>query len=597
MQTAAAEKRRAAEKGETAMIWKHTFGTPERFVPTAFAPAPKTAVETMPDGIAAKFGFSASARGAKLTLPLGAKTEIYGFGLQLKELNHAGNKITVRCNADPRSRSGDSHAPVPFFVTNEGWGLYVDTARNAAFYCGSEKNRGLTSADFEAFAESEFIDNTRDLYAEKTHEYAALTVEIPVAQGVDVYYITGSRIVDIVAQYNLLSGSGCLPPDWGFGPFYRCCGRFDETEALAMAESLRAQRIPCDVFGLEPGWQTRVYSCSYLWSEKFRNHEETLKKLRGMGYRVNLWEHFFVHPTAPVFDALLPYSADYYVWHGLVPDLSFAEARAIYAAHQKTLVDEGVAGFKVDECDGSDFTGGWSYPDCAAFPSGMDGEQYHHLAGTLGAKTLLQATGPDTYGEIRAGGALFASYPYALYSDLYDFDDFLTGVINAGYAGLLWAPEVRQCETKEDLIRRIQLVAFSAQCLVNAWNYDHFPWLDFDAADEVREMFETRMRLTPYLRRIFTRYRDTGVPPIRALNCDYENPQHLSDEYIFGDMIVAPLRPGESRREVWLPDGDWVGFFDGKPYTGGLHITETEKIPVYYRADDPPETEEARQHH
>ena len=564
------------------MIYKKTFGTPEAFVPTAFAPAPKAAVEEMPAEIAEKFGFSVSARGTKLTLPLGANTEIYGFGLQMKEINHAGKKVTVRCNADPKAPGGDSHAPVPFFVTNEGWGMYVDTARNAVFYCGNERNRGLTAADFEAFAESEFVDNTRDLYAEKTHEFSTLTVEIPMAQGADVYYFTGDRIVDLVAQYNLLSGGGCLPPDWGLGPYYRCCGRFNEDEVLEMAQSIRSQRIPCDVLGLEPGWQTRVYSCSYLWSEKFKNHKETLRKLREMGFRVNLWEHFFVHPTAPVFDALLPYSADYYVWHGLVPDFSIPQAREIYAAHQKTLVNEGVSGFKVDECDGSDFSGGWSYPDCARFPSGMDGELYHHLAGTLGAQTLLLATGADTFGEIRAGGALFASYPYSLYSDLYDFNDYLTGVINAGYAGLLWSPEVRQCRDKSDLVRRIQLVTFSAHCLVNAWNYDHQPWLDFDAADEVREMFETRQRLKPYLKEMFTRYRDTGVPPIRALNCDYNDACHLEDEYLFGDMIVAPLKPGETEREVWLPEGEWIGFFDGKAYEGGLHTTATEKIPVYY---------------
>ena len=580
------------------MVYKHTFGTPERFVPTAFAPEPKIAVEEMPAALAERFGFSVSARGAKLTLPLGAKTEIYGFGLQMKELNHAGNKVALRCNADPKAPGGDSHAPVPFFVTNEGWGMFADTARSAVFYCGNELNRGLTSADFEAFCESEFIDNTRDLYAEKTHENSTLTVEIPVAQGVDVYWFTGEKIVDLVAQYNLLSGGGCLPPDWGLGPFYRCCGRFNEDEALEMAQSIRDQKIPCDVYGLEPGWQTRVYSCSYLWSEKFSHHRETLARLKEMGYKVNLWEHFFVHPTAPVFDALLPYSADYYVWHGLVPDFSFPQAREIYAAHQKTLVDEGVYGFKVDECDGSDFTGGWSYPDCAVFPSGMDGEQYHHLAGALGARTLLQATGDTpTYGEIRAAGALFASYPYALYSDLYDFDDFLTGVINAGYAGLLWSPEVRRCASKSDLVRRIQLTTFSVQCLVNAWNYDRLPWLDYDAADEVRGMFETRMRLTTYLREAFRRYRDTGVPPVRALNCDYDDVQHLNDEYIFGDMIVAPLRPGETEREVWLPDGEWVGFFDGKPYSGGLHRAATDKIPVYYKKGNAPVLDDITQYH
>ncbi|MBQ7637945.1 MAG: glycoside hydrolase [Clostridia bacterium] len=578
------------------MIYKKTFGTPERFVPTAFAPEPKAEIALMPDEIAEKIAFSAGKRGVKLTLALEGDTAVYGFGLQMKEINHRGNKITLRCNADPSSRTGDSHAPVPFFVTDKGWGMYVDTARNAVFYCGSELNRGLKAADFEEYAESEFVDNTRDLYADKTRENAALTIEVPLAEGVDVYYFTGESILDIVSQYNMLGGGGCLPPDWGLGNFYRCCGRFNEDEVLEMAKSIRDQRIPCDMLGLEPGWQTRVYSCSYVWSEKFPHHKELLQKLTDMGYKVNLWEHFFVHPTAPVFDALLPFSADYYVWHGLVPDLSIQEAQDIYASHQRTLVEEGVYGFKVDECDGSDFTGGWSYPDCAVFPSGMDGEQFHHLAGMLGAQTLLKAMGErETYSEIRAMGALCSSYPFVLYSDLYDFDDYLRAVINSGFSGLLWSPEVRQCSSKSDLVRRIQLVAFSAQSLVNAWNYDHQPWLDFEAANEVREMFEMRMRLVPYIRKAFIRYKEKGVPPVRSLVCDYENARHIEDEFIFGDMIVAPIRPEENEREVWLPEGEWVMLFDKKEYAGGTFNISTDKIPVFYRKGKEPETAEVTQ--
>jgi alpha-glucosidase (family GH31 glycosyl hydrolase) len=40
---------------------------------------------------------------------------------------------------------------------------------------------------------------------------------------------------------------------------------------------------------------------------------------------------------------------------------------------------------------------------------------------------------------------------------------------------------------------------------------------------------------------------------------------------------------------VWLPAGEWIGYFDGKTYTGGLHTAETEKIPVYYRKGEAPE--------
>ena len=123
-------------------IYKLTLGTPEKFVPSRFAPAQKVPVREISAKDAPEIKFSVSHRGCRIVFPLSQTARIYGFGLQLKAFNHRGNKITCRVNADPRSASGDSHAPVPFFVTDEGWGMYVDTARNAVFQCGSELNTG-----------------------------------------------------------------------------------------------------------------------------------------------------------------------------------------------------------------------------------------------------------------------------------------------------------------------------------------------------------------------------------------------------------------------------------------------------------------------
>ena len=175
-----------------------------------------------------------------------------------------------------------------------------------------------------------------------------------------------------------------------------------------------------------------------------------------------IWQHAFVHPESPIHDELKPYSGNYTVWKGLVPDFSMPEARAIFAKQQKTLVDIGVDGFKLDECDSSDNTGSWSFPLHAEFPSGLDGEQYHSLFGTLYAKTILDALGDTpTLSEIRQMGALGAPYPFVLYSDLYDHKDFLRGVANSGFSGILWTPEFRDapdrdvCTTASDTAVRL----------------------------------------------------------------------------------------------------------------------------------------------
>lgn len=48
------------------------------------------------------------------------------------------------------------------------------------------------------------------------------------------------------------------------------------------------------------------------------------------------------------------------------------------------LIDKGVTGFKLDECDNSDYNpSNWSFPDASPFPSGMDGEQMHRAIDVL----------------------------------------------------------------------------------------------------------------------------------------------------------------------------------------------------------------------
>ncbi|MGI6497016.1 MAG: TIM-barrel domain-containing protein [Kiritimatiellia bacterium] len=577
-------------------ICRLRFGTPEPFVPTRFAPPPKIALSEEAPDVAKTIRFSVSERGTRLTMPIRAQAGVYGFGLQLKGFQHRGTKKRLCVNADPRSNSGDSHAPAPFFATTEGFGLYVDTARTATVYCGL-KRRPPAGGEAAQGGRHGFTTDLDELYAVRVDDAERdLVVEIPVAKGVDLYVITGESILDIVSQYNLLSGGGCLPPLWGLGNFYRCGLKFDAPKVLAMARRFRELDIPCDVIGLEPGWQTTAYSSSYVWDPvRFPDPAATLAELKRLGFHVNLWQHAFTHPSSPLYPGLLPYSGDTLVWNGLVPDFATEEARRLFADYQKqTLVDIGVDGVKLDECDGSDFTGSWSFPDCASFPSGLDGEQYHALFGTLYAQTALRALeGRPTLSEIRNLGALAASYPFVLYSDLYEHRDFVTGVVNAGFSGLLWTPEVRDASSARDLVRRVQCVVFSAHSLVNAWYLEEMPWVALQCTGEIRRLLRIRMQLIPYLYAAFADYRDTGKPPVRALVCDYQDQPEswdVDDEYLLGDSllvapILAPAKPDDpsEEREVWLPEGEWHDFFTGAGYAGGKHRVKTGDIPVFVK--------------
>ncbi len=255
-------------------------------------------------------------------------------------------------------------------------------------------------------------------------------------------------------------------------------------------------------------------------------------------------------------------------------------------------VERGASGYKMDECDNSDFIRSpWSFPEISSFPSGLDGEQMHCAFGRLYQQTLqgvFDERDQRTYGQVRSSWSLAAALPYVLYSDLYDHKSFIRGVVTSGFSGLLWCPEVRHAVSAEDLIRRIQAVVFSPQALVNAWYIKNPPWeqwiRDENNADRlhedrervteiVRRLFELRMRFLPYLYSSFVTYHRTGLPPFRALVMDDPadaNLWNVGDAYMMGDrVLVAPVVAGVTERDLYLPKGAWRDFETGERYEGG----------------------------
>jgi len=575
-------------------IWKFTFGTPERLTPqsTRLIPPDTTAIQHLPNVNSCPLTVTSdiNERGVIISMPLKEGEYLYGLGLQFQSFQQRGLKKKLRVNADPVIDSGDSHAPVPFFVSTAGYGVAAkpDNAKE-----GTAGWNGLNNGDRYGLGDD-----------------SAVLIEVPVAKGVDVYIFGGPSLLNAVQRYNLFSGGGVVPPRWGLGFWYRVESNLTQEEVKGMGNYFRHSKIPCDVLGLEPHWQTHAYSCSYVWSNNFPNPAQMLSDLKEAHFRVNLWEHAFVHPSAPFHDALIPYSGDYLVWDGLVPDFLQKEARNIFGAfHKKEHVDIGVSGYKADECDNSDFTRNWSFPELSRFPSGADGEQMHSLFGLRYQDTLLSAfnqKGVPTYGLVRSSGALAAPYPFVLYSDLYNHRTFIHAVAQSGFTGLLWTPEVRDANSNEDLIRRLQSVIFSPIAMVNAWYLKNAPWKQIEREAnnkgqfaegwqqleaQCRAIIELRMQLIPYLHAAFVKYKKEGIPPFRALVMDYPNDEavrDISDQFLVGDnMLVAPVVEGEKSRKIYLPEGDWFHYWSHQQYSGKKEYdieVPLEEIPVFVRS-------------
>jgi alpha-D-xyloside xylohydrolase len=202
--------------------------------------------------------------------------------------------------------------------------------------------------------------------------------------------------------------------------------------------------------------------------------------------------------------------------------------------------------------------------------------------------------------------------PYVIYNDYYDHHDFITALINSGFAGVLWTPEVRASKTAEEWLRRFQSNIFSPMAMINAWASGTKPWTFPEVAEQVKQMANLRMQMMPYWYSEFAKYHFQGIPPFRAMDLEpgfkvvevakstsnkkvnlEENPyedvsaKEIKDQYMAGEnILVAPMFTGQTSRTVILPKGKWYDFYTGKLAGDGQVITVTpglDKIPVFVK--------------
>jgi alpha-D-xyloside xylohydrolase len=592
-------------------IYRLRYGKPEKNTPLKFRTAPVAAQSLTKlgdkDFPLGGIQFTQTDHGCTLELPLSEGEDLYGLGLNTHSFALNGRRSWVVPSDNPEADTNESHAPEPFYVSTKGYAVYVDTARFASFSVGNVdrvSNRAVTT-------NSKVATSTEELYGARPEGHGTVLVDIPSARGVDVYIFAGPSPLESVQRYILFSGGGAVPPLWGLGVAYRAKGDFSASQAQALAKRFRKDDIPCDIFGVEPGWQTQTYSSSFVWNkDRFPDPNGFIDGMHRDGFKLSFWEHPFTHPTSPIYNALKPYAGNYRVWNGLVPDFATAGGRKVFLGQQnESLFRKGVDSVKIDEVDHQPFKPSpWSFPEATSFPSGLDGETMHSLIGNLAGQTMLEpfrSKNLRTWGLIRQEGAVSASLPYVVYSDSYDFKSYVRGMVKSGFGGHLWTPEVRDATDTADLIRRTQAVIFSPYAMVNCWYMGIPPWRQIDAAKankgiempeaeettkRVRELFRLRMSLVPYLYSAFNQYRELGTPPTRALVLDYPTDpvaRKIDDEFMIGpSLLVAPIISG-TKRSVYLPKGTWYDFFTGTPYSGGRAIDVErglDSMPIFVKA-------------
>lgn len=535
--------------------------------------------------------------------PLDKNEKIFGLGLNFKTVEQRGRVMRLHVDHYGGVDNGRTHAPVPFFVSSKGYGALINSARYIDVWVGTgvrqdSKNPPMVrdrNTD-PKWTASPYSDN--------------LEILVP-AEGVEIVLFSGKTMLDVVRRYNLYAGGGCLPPKWGLGFWHRVPSLFTDKQIEQEVREFINKGFPLSVIGLEPGWMTSAYPCTYEWdTTRFVNPRVFVEKLKKYNIQTNVWMNPYVSPHGELYNKIQPYTGSHTVWCGTVPDYTLSEAQKILVDHFKEhQLDIGVSGYKMDENDGYD---SWLWPDIATFPSGISGEQMRQIYGAIMQKVTTQMYKDDnkrTYGLVRSANAGTTSFPYVLYNDYYNHRDFITALVNSSFIGVLWTPEVRASQSSEEWLRRMQTVCFSPLAMLNAWADGTKPWSFPDVADNVNKIAILRMQLIPYLYTAFADYAFKGIPPIRAMNLEdgynfdealsqvafdgTDNPYALAikkevkDQFMVGrSLLVAPLFAGEKERKVVLPAGKWYDFYTGDFVGEGEIITTDpglDKIPVYVK--------------
>ena len=385
-----------------------------------------------------------------------------------------------------------------------------------------------------------------------------------------------------------------MPPLWGLGFWHRVPSKFSAAQTEQEIDDFRKNDIPLDVVGLEPGWQTKSYPSTFEWQRKrFPNPAGFTKRLLDDGLHLNLWENPYVSKHARIYESMYPLSGSHMVWLGIVPDYTLQEARDILIGqHKQDHFDIGISGYKIDEVDGYDH---WLWPDHATFPSGTSSEIMRQTYGLLMQRMLFKELyhkhNQRTYGLVRASNGAASHYPFAIYSDSYGHDEYITGISSSSLSGILWCPEIRSAGSEREWINRMHTVCFSALAMLNAWASGTKPWSFPNATGAVRNTIQLRMQLLPYLYTAFADYHQNGVPPLRSMLLEMgktsthqvEPERELDGEkdpygdggylevnednslYMFGpDIMVAPFYNQSTERQVKLPKGNWYDFYTGQ---------------------------------
>ncbi|MBO2448848.1 alpha-xylosidase [Actinomadura barringtoniae] len=511
-------------------------------------------------------------------LDLGVDHCVYGLGERFGPLVKNGQAVDI-WNADGGTNSDQAYKNVPFFLTNGGYGVFVDHPGRVSFEVASEV---VTRTQF--------------------------SVE---GQSLRYFLIYGPTPKEILRKYTALTGRPARLPDWSYGLWLSTSftTSYDEETVGSFIDGMAERDLPLSVFHFDCFWMREFNWCDFEWDPRvFPDPPGMLRRLKERGLKICLWINPYIAQRSPLFGEgkargylLTRPNGDVWQWDKWQPGLAVVdftnpEAREWYAGKLDALLDMGVDCFKTDF--------GERIPTDVVYFDGSDPERAHNYYTYLFNRTvfeLLTKRRGEAEAVVFARSATVGSQRFPVHwggdceSTFEAMGESLRGGLSLGLSGFgYWSHDIGGFEGTPDPALFKRWIAFgllSSHSRLHGSHSYRVPWLfDEESVDVLRSFTRLKMRLMPYLAGAARQAHEDGLPMMRAMVLEFpEDPActHLERQYMLGDdLLVAPVFSAGEEVSYYVPEGVWTHYLTGERVQGGRWVRERhgfDSVPLLVR--------------
>ncbi len=504
---------------------------------------------------------------------------IYGLGERFSAFVKNGQSIDI-WNEDGGTSTQQAYKNVPFYVSNKGYGVFVNHPEKVSFEVATEN---VAKVEFSVQGES-----------------------------LDYYIINGPTMKDVLVRYTDITGKPSLPAPWTFGLWLSTSftTNYDEETVNSFVDGMLERGIPLSVFHFDCFWMKDFSWCDFTWDSRvFPDPVGMIKRLKDKGLKICVWINSYVGQESSIFKEgveggyfLKRPNGDVWQWDLWQPGLAIVdftnpEACEWYAGKLEALLDMGVDCFKTDF--------GERIPTDVVYYDGSDPQKMHNYYTYLYNKTVYEVL-KKKKGEkeavlfarsATAGGQKFpVHWGGDCWSDYESMEQSLRGGLSLTSSGFgYWSHDIGgfECTSTPDVYKRwCAFGLLSSHSRLHGSTSYRVPWLyDEESVDVVRYFTKLKARLMPYLYKNAIETSRTGIPMMRSMVLEFtedKNCAYLANQYMLGDsLLVAPIFNEESIAEYYLPEGKWTSLLTGEEKEGGKWYREKHgylSIPLYVKA-------------